>query len=588
MSDPITIPSPFGEGSPLSARLLNGLQEDILRQLYEHTHAGGTEGPQLETPGYADLSVTEPKLADGAISTRTLGNGAVGPGNIADGAVTQNTIADGAVGTNQIADDAVTEGKLGPDVRLKLNRIGGGVSSASSVIWRDPLVVFQPTESAPSLIETFYQPREVYWVPAMIGLTDNDEPIRLNPRSNTVNGQEVLDSYDIFLDDQLKDQEPVLAKIVEDSVQIATQEISAVGAFALRGDAFANFEFQGGGNLPLSGGFERLSTGMRISGAESAAPPPVEESAPRILALRTATESGGGSGAAARTASVGSGARAGAGGAGAGVAESVGARGSAAESGAAAVALTQNGTRAAARMTTVGVVDANGVPVPPGSDGAYTVNSGFSGKEDFLDDGPALDYRGIGNDADRQRAAKGASETLYNLGLDEQYLAQSGHKMSDNDLQAFENLQMGDDAFFAAENSFLGPQSWLLDLMNNPQLFGSGYAISGGRNILSVVRMSETIQRTSGDGMLATAITTQIRGEEWVRVRFITPYKDSSYAVSVTPRRMGNVLIVPQIKEKSPYYCDLYFASLHPTAGMDLTNKVSFDLAVFGDLTTAE
>ena len=124
--DPIAIPSPFGEGSPLSARLLNGLQEEILRQLYEHTHAGGVQGPQLETAGYRDRSVTEAKLADGAVSTRTIGAGAVGPGNLAADSVTQDAVADGAIGNDQIADDAVSEGKLDPNVRLKLNRIGGG------------------------------------------------------------------------------------------------------------------------------------------------------------------------------------------------------------------------------------------------------------------------------------------------------------------------------------------------------------------------------------------------------------------------------------------------------------------------------
>ena len=575
MPDPITIPSPFGEGSPLSARLLNGLQEEILRQLYEHTHAGGAEGPQLETEGYADRSVTEPKLADGAVSSRTLRDAAVDQGHIANGAVTQNTIADGAVGTNQIADDSVTEGKLGPNVRLKLNRIGGGVSSASSIIWRDPLVVFPPQETSPSLIETLYQPREVYWTPAMIGLTDNDEPIRLNPRSTTVNGQEVLDTYDVFAGDRLQVEEPVLARIVDDSIQIATQEISVVGAFALRNDT-VNFDAQRAGEAALGASLTRLSSGLRISEATGTAPPPpAEETAPQILALRTASAPGDGTSGTTATARTSTGGTATA---------------STSTSGGSTptVTLTQNGTRAAARMTTVGVVDANGVPVQAGTEGAYTVNSGFAGKDDFLDGGPVLDYRGIGNDADRQRAAKGASETLYNLGLDEQYLSQSGHKMNETDLQAFQDLQAGKDTFFAAETSFLGPQSWLLDLMNNPQLFGSGYAISGGRNILSVVRMCQFVDSVQDDFALRATAATTTRGDEWVRVRFITPYKDSSYAVSVTPRSVDTAVIIAQIKEKSPYYCDLNFYAVSPTAGLLRTNKVSFDLAVFGDLTTAE
>jgi len=582
MPDPITIPSPFGEGSPLSARLLNGLQEEILRQLYEHTHAGGNEGPQLEKEGYADRSVTEPKLADGAISSRTIGDAAVDQGHIANGAVTQNTIADGAVGTNQIADDSVTEGKLGPNVRLKLNRIGGGVSSASSVIWRDPLVVFPPQGNSPTLIETFYQPREVYWNPAMIGRTDDDEPVRLNPRVTTVGGQEVLDSFDVFKGDLLQQQEPALAKIVEDSVQIATQEINVVGAFALRNTQSTVQLLADSGALDLARG--TVSSGASIAEAASAPPPAPDGVEIRAFAMRTAaTESAPAPRATTTTAS------------GNRTTEAIArqaASNAAAAAAAASLSLTQNGTQAAVRMTTVGVVDAKGVPVQPGTEGAYTVTSGFSGKNDFLNDGPALDYRSIGNDADRQRAAKGASQTLYNLGLDTQYLDNSGHKLDPDDLEAFQGLQAGDDSFFAGSSSFLGGQSWLLDLLNNPQLLGSGYAISGGRNILSVVRSNQILQASVDTGNDDTNGETSDRDgaqdEEWVRVRFITPYKDSSYAVSVTPRDVGTAVVVAQIKEKTPSYCDLTFYGISPLSGIFRSNKVSFDLAVFGDLTTAE
>lgn len=563
MPDPITIPSPFGEGSPLSARLLNGLQEDILRQLYEHTHAGGIEGPQLETEGYADRSVTEPKLADGAVSARTLAAGAVGPGNLAPRAVTQSAIADGAVGTDQLADDAVTEAKLDAAVRLKLNRIGGGVSSASTVIWRDPLVVFRPPPEAPTLVETFFMPKEVYWIPSMIGRTENDEPVRLNPRVNVVNGQEVLDSFDVFAGTKLQDEEPALAKIVDDSIQIATQEIGLVGAFSYAG--LGNALALMGNAQPAAGtpAREFVSASVPASGSS-----PGPETFTRMMALRSATPPPPGqpsaSAAMARMAA-------------------------SAQAQTAKVSLTQNGSQAAARMTTVGVVDQNGVPAQPGSDGAFTIAAGFGGREDFLDDGPAVDYRNVGNEADRKRAAKGASETLYNLGLDADYLANSGHKLGDNDLQAFVNLQAGDDQFFTADTSFRAPQSWLLDLLNNPHLFGSGYAISGGRNILSVTRMGRFAKaKTQETAALRRTISEVSRGNEWVRVRFITPYKDSAYAVSVTPREEGQGVIIPQIRSKTPQYCDLVFYGVSPTTGMTRVNKVSFDLAVFGDLTTAE
>lgn len=550
--DPIAIPSPFGEGSPLSARLLNGLQEEILRQLYEHTHAGGVQGPQLETAGYADRSVTEPKLADGAISTRTIGAGAVGPGNIAADAVTQDAIADGAVGNAQIADDAVSEGKLDANVRLKLNRIGGGVSSASTIIWRDPLIVFRPVDGLPSLIETFFVPQQVFWTPTMIGFNENDELFRLNPR---VDSQNVLDPYDVFDGTRLEAEEPVLAEIVNDSVQIASQEIGLVGAFLLRepqvagGTGTSGF---GGATRPIAGAPTGVfrETGRDIGSdprfgagiARSTAPPAGVSAmaAPAAAAAAPATRS-----AAFR-------------------------RDSAIDAAAAAatLALTPNGTQAATRMTTVGVVGADGAPVAPGTEGAFTVTSGFSGKNDFLDDGPAVDYRSVGNEADRRRAAQGASQILYNLGLDDEYLQASGHNLDDNDQRAFELLRQGNDQFFELESSFRGPQSWLPDLLNNPQLFGSGYSISGGRNILSVTRMAGR--------------------DQWVRVRFITAYKNSSYAVSITPSNSGSTVVIPQIRQKTPYYCDLQFYRFGGQTGLTQVNKVSFDLAVFGDLTTAE
>lgn len=550
--DPIAIPSPFGEGSPLSARLLNGLQEEILRQLYEHTHAGGIQGPQLETVGYSDRSVTEPKLADGAVSGRTLRAGAVGPGNLAADSVTENAIADGAVGNAQLADDAVSEGKLDPNVRLKLNRIGGGVSSASTIIWRDPLIVFRPTDGVPSLIETFFLPEQVFWTPPMIGFNENDIPFRLNPK---VDNQNVLDAYDLFEGSRLENEEPVLAQIVNDSVQIASQEIGLVGAFQLRD---AQLAVRGG--TPGVGGSsprvvevpeERFRDVRRdITGAPRLSADIRPGAADLASAATTARTSSTSTASFARSAEFGAG----------------GSFDAAAA--AATLSLTQNGAKAAARMTTVGVVGPDGAPVAPGTEGAFTVSSGFSGKNDFLDDGPAIDYRSVGNEADRRRAAKGAGDILYNLGLDDEYLLASGHKLNDADLRAFSLLRQGNDQYFELESSFRGPQSWLADLLNNPQLFGSGYSISGGRNILSVTRM--------------------VSRDQWVRVRFITAYKNSSYAVSVTPSFSRNSVVIPQIRQKTPQYCDLQFYLFGGEAGLTQTNKVSFDLAVFGDLTTAE
>ncbi|MEM6621915.1 MAG: hypothetical protein AAF674_06770 [Pseudomonadota bacterium] len=560
MADPIPIPSRFSDGVPLSARLLNALQEEILRQLYTHTHEGGNQGPQLKTGAYEDRSVTEPKLADGAISARTLAEGAVGPENLADDAVTQRSLADDAVGNRHIADNAVSEANLDANVRLKLNRLGGGVSSASTVIWRDPWIVFRPPPSAPPLVATFVEPEKVYWVPPMIGLDDNDAPIRLNPRVINQGGQAVLDSYDILDGDKLQMQEPVLAKIVTQSVQIAGQEVGAVGAFRLAPGAMQAIANLGLGSGPAEAAEEDISGG----------------SPTRMMMMRAMT--------AAPTSGTGRRDRA--------SAAAVAATASAPPP--QPLALTTNGKQAAVRMTTVGVIDENGRPAQPGDDGSFTVTSGFPGKEAFTADGPVVDYRSVGNQADKQRAAKGGAFTLYNLGIDAQYLQRSDTKF-DNDLeeQAFTMLLNGNSQFFDQNTKFWGTKSWLPDLLNNPQLFGSGYAISGGRNILSVTRIPDvgksgfTTVDDNPSRLRATAAASTQQMDGWVRVRFITPYKDAAYAVSVTPRSAPGGAIIAHIKTKTKEYCDLEFLTLS-MQGFGRVNKLNFDLAVFGELAEQE
>ena len=288
------------------------------------------------------------------------------------------------------------------------------------------MIVFRPVDGLPSLIETFFVPQQVFWTPVMIGFNDNDVPFRLNPR---VANDNTLDPYDVFEGTRLQNEEPMLAQIVNDSVVIASQEIGLVGAFELRDAQVASrtrtpgFEFtdRRGANVPI----ERFRDVRRSFAG-----------APRTggnvsLGVGGATDAQGLSGTAASGAQPGRSAA---------LSQSSSLDAAAA---AASLALTQNGAQAAARMTTIGVVGANGAPVPPGTEGAFTVSSGFSGKNDFLDEGPAVDYRSVGNEADRRRAARGAGEILYNLGLDDDYLRDSGHNLDEDGLECIQSSAAG-------------------------------------------------------------------------------------------------------------------------------------------------
>jgi len=132
-----------------------------------------------------------------------------------------------------------------------------------------------------------------------------------------------------------------------------------------------------------------------------------------------------------------------------------------------------------------------------------------------------------------------------------------------------------------------------LQIIINRPIFSTvnpGYAISGGRNILSVTRMP--IYTTSG-GVARAA--RKVVNTGYVRVRFITPYKDSAYSVSVTPRTIQNTTgsiqsgspVIGNIRKKTPTYCDLQFVALTGTLPVPV-DKVSFDLAVVGDLAPTE
>lgn len=553
MPNPIVIPAEFSPGVPLSARELNELQKEILRQLYSHTHEGDENGPALDTAAYQDRSVTAPKLADKAVEARAIADGAIGTAHIADGAIGPNALADSAIETRHLKNGAVTEEKLSAQVQLMLRRMGDSASSASQVIWRDPIVVWEPIDTRPTLIDTFIDPGLVYWKPPVIGLNPDDVPIQLNPKIIQVDGKPKLQPFETFgVSNPLTTENPELAFTLEDAIFNTTLEIETVGAFEVLSGGVQILRESGaigGVGLPAA---MAMSTGPAMSTvpavATGGAPAMMRMEAPASESVSASAPSA--LSAAARTAAP--------------AAMAV----SAPEP--ISIKLTEGGQMAAARMTSVGAVDINGKPVPVGSPDSFTVSSGFVGKQSFFAEGESVDFRDLGNQGERDRAAAAGKSMLYNLGIDTQYLDSVGGALS-NDLRSnIERAMNGDAGFYRADNPMWGGTSWLPDILDRPDLFGSGYAISGGRNILDVTRQQ-----------VANAAT----GIHYVRVRFIKPYQNSAYSVSVTPRlKFGFQMISGHIRNKSPSQCELTFKGLRANGSVVDVNNLSFDLAVFGKL----
>lgn len=584
MPGPIVLPAEFGPGVPLSARQLNDLQQEILRQLYAHTHHGDENGPPLTTDAYEDGSVTNPKLADGSVDARVLADGAVQTRHLTANAVTADILADDSVDTAALQDGAVTEAKLSAAVQLLLRRTGDSASSASQVIWRDPVAVWEPRPELPSIIDTFIDPGLVYWKPPVIGIDPFDNPIQIDPRLVEMEGKFVLEPYKTYTEsDPLIKTDPGLAYTLGEAVIGTTQEIEVVGAYEVEGGTFGKFGLggttktttttgfgagtfdggsakgviTGGGHIPgiTMGG---VSPGMVQPGVMH----PGFANAPSAMAEKSFAPDGMASAAPEMRAAAAPIAVA--------AAAAVPQAAASSQSATLQIALTKSGRQAAGRMTSIGSVDINGKPVAVGTEGSYTVSSGFAGKSSFFDDDETLDFRAIGNAGDRKRAAKAGQIMLYNLGIDRAYANSLDGKVTDANIRLIMDAIEGNSDFYKPTNPMWGGNSWLPDILNRPDLFGSGYAISGGRNILDVTRQ-----------------TTAFIGDrvEYVRIRFITPYLNSAYSVSVTPRtRSGYRMISGQIRNKSPKQCDIYFTGLKSDGTVEDINNLSFDLAVFGKL----
>ncbi|MBK5925792.1 hypothetical protein [Rhodobaculum claviforme] len=507
-------PVEFERGMPLTAARLNRLQRLILEALRDHDHSGGAQAGPLGPGGLAAGAVTGPKLADGAVEGRALAGEAVDDRVLAAGAVTARALAGGAVGTDALAGGAVSEEKLSDGVLRLIRARSDQVSSASQVIWRDPLEVLRPVIDQPAvgILETFVRPELVYWEPSVVALDVEGRPVKLIPEL----GGARLDVVELVHDDP---RTGALYRELDTRVVRAAEEIGALGAVRInpRTAGIAT----GAGLHPAAGrdmaepvaGVGAMAPNMAMMAMTAAPPAAADPGAP--------------------------------------------------------VALTDAGTQVAHRMTAVVSLDDSGRGTSFSTEAA-SFTPAFGGKESFLEPGESVSYTSLQTTAQKARAAGGLSRTLYNLGLDEEYLEAAGE--TETLRAALMQALEGNVAFFGADNPLWTPGGWLPEILERPHMFGTGYALSGGRNVLDVTRQRD-----------------QPTGARWVRVRFVTPYRNAAYAVTVTPaQREDFALICPMIRAKRRDSVDIVFRAL-PAAGGPVTtlDKVSFDLAVFGELEKA-
>lgn len=522
---PDDIPEKFEIGELLSAAALNRLQTLILERLAQHDHTGGAKANPITTPGLSDKSVTGPKLADDAVTARALADGAVTEAALGNEAVTAGKLADDAVTTEKIKDDSATLDKLSPEVRALLLRVGDGASSFSQIIWRDPFITF-PVDNGLTIIDAVKDPNIWKWPPRVVGVNDDNDPIRFNPVADPDKIIAVVD-FDDPLTNPVRDLmndaaiDTAIGLIGVGAAGVATGTLTG-GDLVMTGGTFDGGSF-GGLTMRGSPTMGGVFMGSPAPAGAMSAPQPEMASFASAPAPQSAPQP------------------------------------------------TKTGKDAARRMMTISTTDENGAPVDAKDPNAIAVTSAFSGKDALSESGSAVDYRALdgANNNTLSKAAEDAGRILFNLGFDMDYAAAA--KLVADDSKAFELAYNGDRDFFDAP--LWQDKSWLPDILNRPELFGSGYAISGGRNILSVTRHFQKGQLTN----------------HWLRVRFVTPYRNASYAVTCTPRGVsGYDMVTPQIITKTTTYCDLRFTGLKRansgTVSIQSLSKLGFDLAVFGQL----
>lgn len=537
---PNDIPLNFKVGSLLTSDALNDLQRAILRALAEHDHTGGINAAPIATGGIADRAVTDPKIADLAVTLRALADAAVDARVLADAAVTAPKIASDAVTTDAIADGNVTQAKLSDEVQALLLRTGGGASSASQVIWRDPIYTF-PNREIGSIVDGIINPGKWEWEIETVSVDEDDKPIKFRPNTDPTKVVSVIER-----EKTPPEEYDLITKYLESAAVDAAVGVFAVGAAGYSKDAF-EFAVKGAGErTPEEWLIAADKEGRELAGQ------------PMMMAM-VAEEAGA---LASRTAATAS-------------APSAGVR-AAAETPPKTSAPTRSAEAAIKRSLTLGSVDADGKPVPRDAQDAIVVNAGFFGKEEFAPDGEAINFRDLaGASASRQNAAAEAiGKTMFNLGIDREYLVEIG--ATDPIKEFFELAYGGSRGFFDPSNPLWGNVSWLPEILERPHLFGTGYSLSGGRNIRSVTR-----QYAKGN-----------TADSWVRVRFITPYRNAAYAVNVTPRAKSVYgAITANIRAKTVDYVDINFVGLRKLESKEIifrdVSNLSFDLAVYGELGVA-
>ncbi|MFZ5816341.1 MAG: hypothetical protein ACOY93_13760 [Bacillota bacterium] len=533
------IPVTFKPGQPLTAEELNAMQKELLLLLLTHDHTGNDQasprGVPIDWQGLAPNAVRGQHISPNAVAKGDIHNGAVGASEIQEKCIGSNHLVDEAVGTPQIKEKAVTLAKLADEVLALLNAPREGATTYGYCTWLDGLIAY-PTPDRPwfDWLLDEAAPVRVHDLPIRRLRDDGGwQPIRsilppdavrpIIPNLDLATRAEMAVSLAGFF----KQNEPVVREVLGGAVAEVRSEGSHWGVTLASGErlSLADAEMKELlGRLGAAGAdLTRLNNPLRT------------ESFNLIGAFERA--------APIRTAPI--------------YAEPI----------RTAPIRRQPIRTAPIILEPIGTTPIHRLPFDP----SLFLNPHPSDdlqerhRIGMLVDPASIGWKGAREGTALYQPGVGGNAVFSDSG---QPVTFSPHKNpSKEELLVLSRILY----HFGIENDERLHPDYLLkipkiyDFLNNPHLLAAGYWTGGSRNIRSVIRMRH-------------------RGREFVRVRFATPYTDTSYTVSITPDYLfeeeeAQPPLIPQVLHRRAEYVDLLFFR-----GSDLVNKLSFSIAIHGEL----
>lgn len=525
-----SIPVTFLPGQPLTANELNKLQKELMLLLLTHTHTGNDQptpqgaliGPDAIQPN----AVKGPHIGPNAVTKGDIHNGAVGASEIQEKCVASNHLVDGAVGTAQIKDKSVTMAKLADEVLALLNTPREGATTFAYCAYMEGKVA--------------YPIKDVPWFNWIL---EEEAPIRLHDlpirRQRDDGGWQPIRS--IVPPDQIKQTQPPLdlttrAEMATSLASLFKQNETVVRD--LLGGAVAEVKSEGSQwNLSMATGeklamadadVQELLGRLDTAGADlSRAKEPMRTN---TFSLTSALEQLS--------------------------KETI------------RMEPTQPILKAAGKSPTEIIWDPSKRPVidpevfldPTPSDDLEE-----RARTAMLVDPKTIDWDVAHEGTTLFQPAAGGNAVFNESG--QAITFKPEENPSKEELVVIERMLYHYD--FIDQEQGITPDQVLnspkiYDFLNHPHFLATGYWTGASRNIRAILRMNEN-------------------GHRFVRVRFATPYTDSSYVVSVTPDFTGSshgyMPISAHVLRRKADYVDLLF--LQGTVPLE---KPNFSIAIHGEL----